>query len=188
MGGSSQLDLTNEIAYGALICSFTNLILSFSRIILSHNPYVMFTNKIKLLLMTQLVSLFLWVTLLLALFRFASKSNVRLLTQAAIIYIFTLIFYLLIEVVLGRFEDVELHVVSTQEVTIIDTNAYLAAVRWLLSPLLLSATITTVTYFMSSYQNSFVNHATVLGLYLGIFVILKSRVEYQKKALFKSQK
>lgn len=86
----------------------------------------------------------------------------------------------MIGLVLARIDDEGRDRVPTQEIRTITSNAYLAAARWFLSPFLIGVGITLAIYFITGYQNSIVNHATVLGLILGILMMLKSRVEHHK--------
>lgn len=57
----------------------------------------------------------------------------------------------------------------------IDNNAYVASLKWLAPPLFISTMITFITWWLSDYQSNIINHATIFGVYLAIFVVLRDK-------------
>lgn len=54
---------------------------------------------------------------------------------------------------------------------------YRRAATWALTPLATSLAITLITYHLSSYEGTVVNHATIFGVYLAVAVVVKQKAE-----------
>jgi predicted secreted protein len=186
-------DIYKELRHSLLICALIYSIISLSRILflfdrsrIVFQPWVHFFHAGTLFLVL-LVNLFLNLTQLEGHQSAFSLSPItmpynRWSKFTAIIYIVSIINYFLVEVVLSKVEQAELGRVDVSEAVIIDTKTYLNAARWLLMPCLISAVITLLTYLLSGYESSIVNHAGIFGVYLAIAIVFKEKVISKQKS------
>jgi hypothetical protein len=98
-----------------------------------------------------------------------------------VIFLITFVQYVLTNILAtvssNRFEPES---VATSNEVSLGKHAYALAAKEILVPLIAASLVTLLTYLFSSYQNSVVNHATIFGVYLTIFILIDEKAKSYK--------
>lgn len=108
-------------------------------------------------------------------------ASTKLTIVAAFLSVLAFINYFLIEAVSARIDErfgardtvVSAVILEREKLAVI----YKSAAMWSLGPVIAAIVITLLTYIMSNYQGTIVNHATIFGVYLAVFFTLKQKID-----------
>ena len=98
------------------------------------------------------------------------KLNIEgLIKGISVLFIVAIVNFFLISVLTAQEADSERQ---------IDDEAYVSGLKWLIIPLLVSLAITVLTWLLSGYEGTVVNHATIFGVYLAVALVLKDKISH----------